>query len=328
MNSSTFYNISNGVIQRDEDARGRELTAINRGLVLSDVDAGRRLSCKNTLVFSVVVPARQSAVPVVAVENESWKYHDKSVRCPACGVKDVPIILTKQQKLTSSRLVAFCLLGSMGFALTVNQVATLSRDRQNYYRCEREQLQPGITPAEKSEPHNRQRDKMSNGGGSLSAVEEEEEEEEGEEEEAEEDDGVDRDLRGKRLEEEIPFLGVLENVLRRQPFSWRILSISERPDKLRLAHLLADQRNARERDSPQNPRVSDSSGQNFDNFRIRREMRQIISYNSSGGFLLRFYDRDENDTSSIVITWYLELSEWRHLSCVVCIVIRFKLLYV
>lgn len=41
---------------------------------------------------------------------ETWKYHDKSIRCPACGVKEAPIIL-KQQKFTSSRLAAFCLMG-------------------------------------------------------------------------------------------------------------------------------------------------------------------------------------------------------------------------
>lgn len=54
---------------------------------------------------------------------ETWKYHDKPVKCPACGVKDVPISFTKQQKFTNSRLAALCLLGLVdkirpGFNLT------------------------------------------------------------------------------------------------------------------------------------------------------------------------------------------------------------------
>ncbi|KYN20855.1 PREDICTED: uncharacterized protein LOC108760279 isoform X1 [Trachymyrmex cornetzi] len=51
---------------------------------------------------------------VFSTKVETWKYHDESIRCPACGVKKMPIIL-QQQKFTSSRLVAFCLMGCWPF---------------------------------------------------------------------------------------------------------------------------------------------------------------------------------------------------------------------
>ncbi|XP_032679638.1 uncharacterized protein LOC116848035 isoform X1 [Odontomachus brunneus] len=66
------------------------------------------------------------------VENETWRYHGKSTRCPACGVKDVPIILTKQQKFTSSRLVAFCLLGCWPLCIIP---LMMSRDKNVHTLC-------------------------------------------------------------------------------------------------------------------------------------------------------------------------------------------------
>ncbi|XP_067215604.1 uncharacterized protein [Linepithema humile] len=62
---------------------------------------------------------------------ETWKYYDKLVRCPACNVKDVPIIL-KQQNFTSSRLAAFCLLGCWPFCFIP---LLMSRDKKMRMQC-------------------------------------------------------------------------------------------------------------------------------------------------------------------------------------------------
>ncbi|XP_072765924.1 uncharacterized protein [Anoplolepis gracilipes] len=79
--------------------------------------------------------ARASKQPnnVFSTEVETWKYHDKSVRCPACGVKEAPIIL-KQQKFTSSRLAAFCLLGCWPFCFIP---LLMSRDKSVRTLCPR-----------------------------------------------------------------------------------------------------------------------------------------------------------------------------------------------
>ncbi|EFN73659.1 hypothetical protein EAG_08456 [Camponotus floridanus] len=70
-------------------------------------------------ITTVKIPDDKARAPkqpnnVFSTEVETWKYHDKSVRCPACGEKETPIIF-KQQKFTSSRLAAFCLLGCWPF---------------------------------------------------------------------------------------------------------------------------------------------------------------------------------------------------------------------
>ncbi|KAM0734907.1 hypothetical protein ACS0PU_011020 [Formica fusca] len=68
---------------------------------------------------------------VFSTEVETWKYHDKSICCPVCGVKEVPIIL-KQQKFTTSRLAAFCLLGCWPFCFIP---LLMSRDKSVRTLC-------------------------------------------------------------------------------------------------------------------------------------------------------------------------------------------------
>ncbi|XP_070171106.1 uncharacterized protein [Polyergus mexicanus] len=70
---------------------------------------------------------------VFSTEVETWKYHDKSICCPVCGVKEVPIIL-KQQKFTTSRLAAFCLLGCWPFCFIP---LLMSRDKSVRTLCPR-----------------------------------------------------------------------------------------------------------------------------------------------------------------------------------------------
>ncbi|XP_011686088.1 PREDICTED: uncharacterized protein LOC105448911 isoform X2 [Wasmannia auropunctata] len=83
---------------------------------------------------------------VFSTEVETWKYHDESIRCPACGVKEVPIIL-KQQKFTSSRLAAFCLMGCWPFCFIP---LLMRRDKSTRTLCPRCGYDYGICTRAKS----------------------------------------------------------------------------------------------------------------------------------------------------------------------------------
>ncbi|XP_050445902.1 uncharacterized protein LOC126848764 isoform X2 [Cataglyphis hispanica] len=89
-------------------------------------------------ITALKIPDDKARVPkqpnkVFSTEVETWKYHEKSVRCPDCGVKEVPIIV-KQQKFTTSRLAAFCLLGCWPFCFIP---LLMSRDKNVRTLCPR-----------------------------------------------------------------------------------------------------------------------------------------------------------------------------------------------
>ncbi|KAG7208246.1 hypothetical protein KM043_016592 [Ampulex compressa] len=54
---------------------------------------------------------------VFSAKVETWKYHSKSMLCPACNEETTPITFSKHNKFTSSRLGAMCLLGCWPFCL-------------------------------------------------------------------------------------------------------------------------------------------------------------------------------------------------------------------